>query len=94
MPGGYGGLDIYKCTKLADGRWSSPINLGDRVNTSEHESYPFMLGNDLYFASKGHVGFGGYDLFKCTIGVNSTISVAQNIGKPFNSSKDDVALIL
>ena len=45
MPGGYGGLDIYKCTKLADGRWSSPINLGDRVNTSEHESYPFMLGN-------------------------------------------------
>jgi outer membrane protein OmpA-like peptidoglycan-associated protein/tetratricopeptide (TPR) repeat protein len=93
MPGGYGGLDIYKCTKLADGRWSSPINLGDRVNTSEHESYPFMLGNDLYFASKGHVGFGGYDLFKCTIGVNSTISVAQNLGKPFNSSKDDVALI-
>ncbi len=93
MPGGYGGLDIYKCNKLADGRWSSPINLGDKVNTSEHESYPFMVGNDLYFASKGHVGFGGYDLFKCTIGLNLTISAAQNLGKPFNSSKDDVALI-
>ena len=94
MPGGYGGLDIYKCNKLAEGKWSSPINLGDKVNTSEQECYPFLINNEFYFASKGHVGFGGYDIFKTTIGLNATIGNAQNMGKPYNSSKDDMAYVL
>lgn len=94
MPGGYGGLDIYKCNKLADGKWSSPINLGDKVNTSEQDCYPYQVNNDFYFSSKGHVGFGGYDIFKTTIGLNATINNAQNLGKPYNSSKDDMAFIL
>jgi outer membrane protein OmpA-like peptidoglycan-associated protein/tetratricopeptide (TPR) repeat protein len=94
MPGGYGGLDIYKCNKLADGKWSSPINLGDKVNTSEQECFPYLVNKDFYFASKGHVGFGGYDIFKTTIGANATIGNAQNIGKPYNSSKDDMAYVL
>jgi outer membrane protein OmpA-like peptidoglycan-associated protein/tetratricopeptide (TPR) repeat protein len=94
MPGGYGGLDIYKCNKLAEGKWSSPINLGDKVNTSEQDCYPYLVNNDFYFASKGHVGFGGYDIFKTYIGLNATIGVAQNMGKPYNSSKDDMAYIL
>lgn len=94
MPGGYGGLDIYKCNKLAEGKWSSPINLGDKVNTSEQECYPYLINNDFYFASKGHVGFGGYDIFKTTIGLNATIGNVQNMGKPYNSSKDDMAYVL
>ncbi|MFN3445214.1 MAG: OmpA family protein, partial [Bacteroidia bacterium] len=41
----------------------------------------------------GHVGFGGYDIFVTTIGNNFTLSNPQNLGKPFNSSKDDMAYI-
>ncbi|MCC7534077.1 MAG: PD40 domain-containing protein [Bacteroidia bacterium] len=93
MPGGYGGLDIYRCNKLGDGRWSSPINLGDKINTKEHDSYPFIIGNKFYFTSKGHLGFGGYDIFEATIAQNAVFSDVRNMGKPINSSKDDVALI-
>ncbi len=94
MPGGYGGLDIYKVTRNADGTWTTPINLGEKVNTTEQEGFPFLVGDKLYFASKGHVGFGGYDLFVTTIGHNFTLSNPQNMGKPFNSSKDDMAFVL
>ena len=94
MPGGYGGLDIYKVTRNADGTWTTPINLGEKVNTTEQEGFPFLVGDKLYFASKGHVGFGGYDIFVTTIGNNFTLSNPQNMGKPFNTSKDDMAFVL
>ena len=94
MPGGYGGLDIYRCIKLPDGNWSTPMNLGDRVNSVEHDAYPFIQNNTLYFASKGHNGFGGYDVFSTTIGSNFTLAMPQNLGKPYNSSKDDMAYIM
>jgi outer membrane protein OmpA-like peptidoglycan-associated protein len=93
MPGGYGALDIYKTTRNADGTWSTPINLGEKVNTTEQEGFPFLIGDKLYFSSKGHVGFGGYDIFVTTIGNNFSLSNPQNLGKPFNSSKDDMAYI-
>jgi outer membrane protein OmpA-like peptidoglycan-associated protein len=93
MPGGYGALDIYKTTRNADGTWTTPINLGEKVNTTEQEGFPFLIGDKLYFSSKGHVGFGGYDIFVTTIGNNFTLSNPQNLGKPFNSSKDDMAYI-
>jgi outer membrane protein OmpA-like peptidoglycan-associated protein len=94
MPGGYGGLDIYKVTRNADGTWTTPINLGEKVNTTEQEGFPFLVDDKLYFASKGHVGFGGYDIFVTTIGNNFTLSNPQNMGKPFNTSKDDMAFVL
>lgn len=93
MPGGYGGLDLYKVVKQPDGSWSAPINLGNKINTSENEMYPYMRDGYLYFASKGHVGFGGYDLFQCSV-TGNTLSVPRNMGKPFNSSRDDVAFII
>lgn len=94
MPGGYGGLDIYKVTRNADGTWTTPINLGEKVNSSEQEGFPFLVGDKLYFASKGHVGFGGYDIFVTTIGSNFSLSNPQNMGRPFNTSKDDMAFVL
>jgi outer membrane protein OmpA-like peptidoglycan-associated protein len=94
MPGGYGGLDIYKVTRNTDGTWTTPINLGEKVNTTEQEGFPFLVNDKLYFASKGHVGFGGYDIFVTTIGNNFTLSNPQNMGKPFNTSKDDMAFVL
>lgn len=93
MPGGLGGLDIYRVVKQADGNWSKPLNLGDKINTPENEMYPYVADGYLYFASKGHVGFGGYDLFQSAM-VNNVPAVPRNMGKPFNSSKDDVALII
>lgn len=94
MPGGFGGLDLYKVIRQPDGTWSKPVNLGDKVNTTENEMYPYTDGQYLYFASKGHVGFGGYDLFQSVLGMNSVPGVPRNMGKPFNSSKDDVAFII
>ena len=93
MPGGFGGLDIYKSTRNVDGTWTTPINLGEKVNTTEQEGFPFLIGDKLYFSSKGHLGFGGYDIFVSIIGNNGTYSNPQNIGKPLNSSKDDIAYI-
>ena len=93
MPGGFGGLDIYRSTKQADGTWGQPVNLGNKINTSENEMYPYVADGYLYFSSKGHVGFGGYDLFQSVL-TNGVPAVPRNMGKPFNSSKDDVALIM
>lgn len=94
MPGGFGGLDIYKSEKGADGNWGKPLNMGAKINTTEHETYPFAADGYLYFSSKGHVGFGGYDLFQSTLGLQGVPVNVKNMGKPFNSTKDDVAFII
>ena len=63
MPGGIGGTDIYFCKRTESG-WDKPVNLGDRVNTTSNETYPFISGAGLlFFASDGHPGFGGKDIY-------------------------------
>lgn len=94
MPGGYGGLDLYRVERLNDGTWGPPQNLGDKVNTTEHEMYPYAKQGYLYFSSKGHVGFGGYDIFQAKLSPNNLPSGPVNLGKPFNSSRDDMAFII
>jgi len=92
MPKGFGGMDLYKVIRGTDGKWGKPENLGASVNTTENEMWPFVMNNVLFFASKGFNGFGGYDLFQSKI--NLGIPTAPvNMGKPFNSSHDDVAFI-
>ena len=63
--GGKGGSDIWMAIKLQSGQWSPPINMGDSINTDRDEMAPFLHadGKTLYFASTGHPGMGGYDLF-------------------------------
>lgn len=93
MEGGYGGTDIYVCFKKGFS-WSFPINLGPSVNTNGNEMFPFMGADGyLYFASDGHIGFGGLDLYKTTFSQNSW-TYPVNLGPPFNSDKDDFALLL
>ncbi len=94
MPGGFGGLDIYRTNRNTDGTWTTPINLGDKINTTEHDCFPYLKDNKIYFASKGHVGFGGYDIFENTVSNNFTYGTSTNMGKPYNSSKDDIALVM
>ncbi|MPT35856.1 MAG: flagellar motor protein MotB, partial [Flavobacterium sp.] len=58
------------------------------------ETFPFVSQkNELYFASDGHLGIGGLDIFKSKILANG-YSVPENLGSPLNSPKDDFALII
>ncbi|MGZ2371853.1 carboxypeptidase regulatory-like domain-containing protein [Ancylomarina sp. YFZ004] len=92
MPGGYGGTDIYYCRKKGFS-WGPPINLGPSINTSSNEMFPYISEDqNLYFASSGHIGFGGLDIFKSNFEQNHW-NYPVNIGYPFNSEKDDFAYI-
>ncbi|PKQ62749.1 hypothetical protein BZG02_11105 [Labilibaculum filiforme] len=91
-PNGYGGTDLYVSTKT-ETDWSTPKNLGDKINTSENEMFPFADENQiLYFASKGHAGLGGLDLY--SIDLKKEKAEPVNMGYPINTSKDDFGLIL
>lgn len=93
--GGYGGLDIYECYKLASGGWSDAKNLGPGINTKEDERAPFMHadGLTLYFSSRGHGGLGGYDIFSSRLNEFNTWTKPENLGYPINTSSDDVFYI-
>ncbi len=92
MEGGCGGTDICSCTRVANG-WSSPVNLGKPVNTEGNEMFPFLAENgDLYFASDGHPGFGGLDIFLAKK-TGGKWEPPVNLGQPLNSSCDDFAFM-
>lgn len=89
MPGGYGKTDIWYCGRQSDGSWGAPVNCGPQVNTADEEAFPY-IGPDgtLYFASKGHTGMGGFDVFRAT-GARSDWAGVSNLRYPLNSSGDD-----
>ncbi len=95
MPGGYGGLDIYRSTITSDGSWETPQNLGNHINTEGDEMFPFFDSNKntLNFASNGHYGLGGYDIFSSQKNGN-TWGEVSNAGAPLNTRFDDYALIV
>ncbi len=98
-PGGFGGKDIWMA-ELDGNEWLNPQNLGPRINTSADEMYPCIHPDgSLYFASNGHPGYGGLDIFKAerdsTAAKNDSIPVAwlvYNMGTPFNSNGDDFGI--
>ncbi len=96
-PGGYGGLDIYVSSRMG-GTWSEPVNLGSSVNTKGNEAFPFMHeSGTLYYASNGLPGLGGLDIFTTNpTWKNEAVSCTkpENLGKPFNSKKDDFGFIM
>jgi hypothetical protein len=92
MNGSKGGFDIYISTQDATGSWSTAKNLSE-LNTIEDEFYPYVSGENIYFSSRGLPGFGGADIFKASI-KNGVAGKPENMGKPFNSSKDDFTFIL
>lgn len=92
MPGGFGKTDIWK--SIWDGsNWSSPVNLGDKVNTPGNEMFPYIHSHgNLYFASDGHAGLGGLDIF-IAYDINTSPSI-ENLGYPANTNMDDFGIIL
>jgi outer membrane protein OmpA-like peptidoglycan-associated protein len=94
MPGGVGGTDIYKSAKQANGTWSTPENLGEDINTEGNEMFPFYHASGiLFFASDGHVGLGGLDIFLAQEKSNGFEEI-KNLGAPVNTNKDDFAFIV
>jgi tetratricopeptide (TPR) repeat protein len=92
--GSVGGTDIYMTYRTPKG-WKRPINLGEVINTTGHEAFPFVhLDGTLYFASKGHAGYGGFDIFKAEKDRDGEFNKVINLGSPINGPKDDTGFIL
>lgn len=90
---GKGGRDLWMSTfDDVKKRWSKPVNLAS-VNTPGNEMYPFIHADGtLYFASDGHIGMGGLDIFMAEAQGDEWGNVT-NMRSPINSSGDDFAII-
>ena len=92
-PGTRGLSDLWRVAILDDGGFGEPVNLGDVINTEGRETFPHVTSaGQLFYASDGHSGLGGLDIF--TTDLNENVASTTNVGKPLNSSKDDFGLIL
>jgi outer membrane protein OmpA-like peptidoglycan-associated protein len=93
MPGGYGKSDLY-FSVFSNGNWSKPVNLGPKINTEGNEFFPFISPDGvLYFASDGHGGLGGLDIF-LSVPEHGVFNTIENLGYPVNSPRDDFGLAL
>ena len=93
MPGGYGGKDIWRISLKE--RQGSLVNLGPDINTAGNDDFPYVRSDGtLYFASDGHPGMGGLDLFTATaVGDPAEMHyTVQNMGYPINSAGDDFGI--
>jgi peptidoglycan-associated lipoprotein len=95
MPGGLGGLDIYKVAINDDGTYGEPENLGSKINTKHREQFPYVSDKDvLYFSSNGHyIGYGGLDVYRSN-NVNGEYDAPVNLGDKVNSNLDDFAYVI
>jgi len=89
-PGGKGGLDLYRTELQANGTWSTPVNLGEPINTPDDEDAPFIHPDmkTLYFTSNGHNTMGGRDIFMSKL-VNGKWTKPENLGYPVNTTAND-----
>ncbi|WP_316632269.1 OmpA family protein [uncultured Flavobacterium sp.] len=94
MPGTIGQSDIYKVSINNNGGYGTPENLGPTINTEGKETFPYVTDdNEIYFASDGHPGLGGLDVFVGEIDQNG-VSNIQNVGADINSPNDDFAYVI
>ncbi|MBR1468917.1 MAG: OmpA family protein [Prevotella sp.] len=92
MPGGKGGLDIWR-VRLTAGGMGGVENLGDPINTPGDEMFPtFRANGDFYFSSNGHTGFGGLDIYIAKIDPNTKRYVLEHPGYPLNTQADDFGM--
>jgi outer membrane protein OmpA-like peptidoglycan-associated protein len=103
MPGSIGATDIFVVDILDHNQstnsndeytgYSKPRNLGGKINTAGREMFPYITDNTLYFASDGHLGLGGLDVYESTVEENS-FKRPINLGAPLNSELDDFGFII
>lgn len=89
--GGFGGKNIFRA-RVAGNDFGPMENLGEEINTPGDEMFPYVRDSvTLYFASNGHPGMGGLDLFKATQDSTGKWKV-ENLGAPINSMADDFGI--
>ncbi|MBQ5835623.1 MAG: OmpA family protein, partial [Bacteroidaceae bacterium] len=93
MPGGYGGLDLWRAS-ISGGHGVGVIeNLGESINTSGDEMFPaFRPSGELYFSSTGRVGMGGLDLYRATEDTVMHRWEVKHLPSPMNSQGDDFGI--
>lgn len=95
MPGTFGQSDLYRVAILDQGKFGTPENLGSTINTEGRETFPFLSAEgELYFASDGHLGLGGLDVFVSKRNDDASFSKPVNLGNPINTAFDDFAYVL
>lgn len=95
MPGTKGMSDIFKVDITGDNTYSTPMNLTGSLNTESRETFPFITeDNELYFASDGHPGLGGLDVFATKLDKSGMPGAIMNIGSPINGPMDDFAFLI
>lgn len=91
-PGGFGGNDIWKATRLANSDFGNPVNLGPTINTPGNEMFPRLASDGkFYFSSDGHPGYGKLDLFVAEKDATG-IQAIRNLGQNINSKDDDFGI--
>ena len=94
MPGTFGKYDIYVSAINKDGSMGVAKNLGEKVNTKKNDLYPNLAGGTtLFYASDGHKGHGGLDVFMVQV-FHKKVGWSVNLGSPINSNKDDFSISL
>ena len=93
---GRGESDIYTAERLKDGRWGNVKNLGNVINSIGSEMTPFIHpdGQTLYFASNGHLGMGGFDLFLSRKNEKGEWTEPVNLGYPINDYQNQMGLLI
>ena len=95
-PGGFGGKDIWVSYLQENGKWTEAINLGPQINTPRDEESPFISDDNvtLFFASNGHPGYGGMDIFYSRHSEDVGWASPQNMGRPVNSPEQELSFFL
>ncbi len=95
-PGGKGKIDIWKTELQENNTWAKPINLGDSINTKEHDQSPYIHYDNktLYFASNGHLGMGNQDIFLSRKDSLGKFGKVKNLGYPINTYDEEVSLTI
>jgi outer membrane protein OmpA-like peptidoglycan-associated protein len=95
MPGTKGLSDIFKVEITGDNTYSTPVNLTGGLNTEGRETFPYITeDNELYFASDGHQGLGGLDVFVTKLSKDGVPGDIINIGAPINGPMDDFGFLI
>ncbi|HEY4543123.1 MAG TPA: OmpA family protein, partial [Tissierellaceae bacterium] len=91
--GTIGQSDLFRVAILNEDQYGEAENLGKIINTTGRETFPYISAtNNLYFASDGHPGLGGLDLFYTNIQADGGFGPVVNLGKPINSNMDDFGI--
>jgi outer membrane protein OmpA-like peptidoglycan-associated protein/tetratricopeptide (TPR) repeat protein len=94
-PGSVGQTDLYEVAINTDGTFGEVKTLGPSINTIGRETFPTIsTTGEFYFASDGHSGLGGLDVFEAVKNSDNTTYRVVNVGKPINSPGDDFGLII